>query len=433
MNDPELVVLDEPMSGLDPIGRKEVRDLILELRDQGKTVFFSSHILTDVEAIADRIAIIARGQLQAQGTPSELVKRTAIGVDVTVRAAATADDSLAAIATGTSHVRRAGDVADADAPRRCRCRRVARPRARARGEGRLGRAAPRDARRSVPARDRERRCVVGRHRGPAMTASFGRIWAIALNTFREAARLRVVYGFVVVVVAANLFAIVLGRLSVHEDTADRAGCRARRDLARRLVDRDLPRPVPALHRGPAPHDPRDRQQADRALGVRRRQVHRDGARADAARRAVRARDGAAVAPAGCRRVDARSSKRSCSRGSKCSSSPRSRSSSRRSRRRSCPAIFALAIWALGRVTPDIEAAARDGAPALKVTARIALELVPDLHLFSPSGPDRRRRRHVVHADFVSWGYVATASLHGLGWIVALLAVACLVFQRRDFV
>src|SRR5262249_38757268 len=50
MNDPELVVLAEPMSGLDPIGRKEVRDLILELRDQGKTVFFSTHILSDVEA-----------------------------------------------------------------------------------------------------------------------------------------------------------------------------------------------------------------------------------------------------------------------------------------------------------------------------------------------------------------------------------------------
>ena len=66
MNDPELVVLDEPMSGLDPIGRKEVRDLILELRDQGKTVFFSTHILSDVEAITDRVAIVARGQLQAQ-------------------------------------------------------------------------------------------------------------------------------------------------------------------------------------------------------------------------------------------------------------------------------------------------------------------------------------------------------------------------------
>ena len=88
MNDPELVVLDEPMSGLDPIGRKEVRDLILELRDQGKTVFFSTHILSDVEAITDRVAIIARGQLQALGTPAELVSRSLRGFDITVRLAA---------------------------------------------------------------------------------------------------------------------------------------------------------------------------------------------------------------------------------------------------------------------------------------------------------------------------------------------------------
>ncbi len=74
MNDPELVVLDEPMSGLDPIGRKEVRDLILELRDRGKTVFFSTHILSDVEAITDRVAIIAGGRLRAHGTPAELVR-----------------------------------------------------------------------------------------------------------------------------------------------------------------------------------------------------------------------------------------------------------------------------------------------------------------------------------------------------------------------
>jgi ABC-2 type transport system ATP-binding protein len=85
MNDPELVVLDEPMSGLDPIGRKEVRDLILALRDQGKTVFFSTHILSDVEAITDRVAIIARGQLQAHGTPAELVSQSVLGIEVTVR------------------------------------------------------------------------------------------------------------------------------------------------------------------------------------------------------------------------------------------------------------------------------------------------------------------------------------------------------------
>jgi ABC-2 type transport system ATP-binding protein len=107
MNDPELVVLDEPMSGLDPIGRKEVRDLILELRDQGKTVFFSTHILSDVEAITDRVAIIARGQLQAHGPPAELVKQTVLGVDVAVRLPADADPTP--LTGGAEKVRRLGD------------------------------------------------------------------------------------------------------------------------------------------------------------------------------------------------------------------------------------------------------------------------------------------------------------------------------------
>ncbi|HSK02958.1 MAG TPA: ABC transporter ATP-binding protein [Kofleriaceae bacterium] len=107
MNDPELVVLDEPMSGLDPIGRKEVRDLILELRDRGKTVFFSTHILSDVEALTDRVAIIARGQLQAHGTPAELMRRTAQGVEVAVRLPAGAD--AAPLAEGAAAVRRIGD------------------------------------------------------------------------------------------------------------------------------------------------------------------------------------------------------------------------------------------------------------------------------------------------------------------------------------
>ncbi|MDX2088246.1 MAG: ABC transporter ATP-binding protein [Kofleriaceae bacterium] len=107
MNDPELVVLDEPMSGLDPIGRKEVRDLILELRTRGKTVFFSTHILSDVEAITDRVAIVARGQLQASGRPAELVKRTTLGVDVTVRLPAGVD--TAALVDGASKVNRTQD------------------------------------------------------------------------------------------------------------------------------------------------------------------------------------------------------------------------------------------------------------------------------------------------------------------------------------
>ena len=73
INDPEIVFLDEPMSGLDPIGRREVRELIASLRDQGKTVFMSTHILSDVEALCDEVAILRKGKLAASGTLDELL------------------------------------------------------------------------------------------------------------------------------------------------------------------------------------------------------------------------------------------------------------------------------------------------------------------------------------------------------------------------
>jgi ABC-2 type transport system ATP-binding protein len=73
LNEPEVVFLDEPMSGLDPIGRREVRDLILRLRARGCTVFFSSHILSDAETLCSRVAIMAQGRLAASGRISELV------------------------------------------------------------------------------------------------------------------------------------------------------------------------------------------------------------------------------------------------------------------------------------------------------------------------------------------------------------------------
>src|SRR5690606_20596156 len=73
LNDPKLVVLDEPQSGLDPMGRKEIRDIILSLREQGKTVFFSSHILSDAELICDRVAIVNRGKLVAEGDMGNLL------------------------------------------------------------------------------------------------------------------------------------------------------------------------------------------------------------------------------------------------------------------------------------------------------------------------------------------------------------------------
>lgn len=71
INDPKLVILDEPMSGLDPIGRKEMRDLILRLRDEGRTIFFSTHILPDVEMTCDRVGILVKGKLIQVGVVAE--------------------------------------------------------------------------------------------------------------------------------------------------------------------------------------------------------------------------------------------------------------------------------------------------------------------------------------------------------------------------
>jgi ABC-2 type transport system ATP-binding protein len=73
VNDPELIIFDEPMSGLDPLGRRDVRALILRLRDRGATVFFSSHVLSDAEALCSRVAILAGGRLIASGRLSELL------------------------------------------------------------------------------------------------------------------------------------------------------------------------------------------------------------------------------------------------------------------------------------------------------------------------------------------------------------------------
>jgi len=73
LHDPPVVILDEPMSGLDPVGRREVRDIILELKKQGRTVFFSTHILSDAEMLCDRVAVLAGGKLQGVGAPGAIV------------------------------------------------------------------------------------------------------------------------------------------------------------------------------------------------------------------------------------------------------------------------------------------------------------------------------------------------------------------------
>ena len=93
VNDPEVIFLDEPMSGLDPIGRREVRDLMLSLRRQNKTIFFSSHILSDVETLCDRAAILKRGRLVRSGTIQELTANDGAAVEVIAAGVAPADSS----------------------------------------------------------------------------------------------------------------------------------------------------------------------------------------------------------------------------------------------------------------------------------------------------------------------------------------------------
>jgi ABC-2 type transport system ATP-binding protein len=92
INDPELVIFDEPMSGLDPLGRREVRALILQLRDRGCTVFFSSHVLSDAESLCSRVAILAKGRLMKSGRMSDMLDLQAHGWELVV---ASVNDQLA--------------------------------------------------------------------------------------------------------------------------------------------------------------------------------------------------------------------------------------------------------------------------------------------------------------------------------------------------
>jgi len=82
LHEPEVVVLDEPMSGLDPLGRREVRDIILELKRERRTVLFSTHILSDAEMLCDRVGVIVGGKLRGVGTPGEMVGMRTQGMEI---------------------------------------------------------------------------------------------------------------------------------------------------------------------------------------------------------------------------------------------------------------------------------------------------------------------------------------------------------------
>jgi ABC-2 type transport system ATP-binding protein len=84
INDPRLVILDEPLGGMDPLGRKEIRDIIVRFKAEGKTVFFTSHILQDIEMICDRVAIIVGGRIVKEGGLRDLVSEKVLFTEVTV-------------------------------------------------------------------------------------------------------------------------------------------------------------------------------------------------------------------------------------------------------------------------------------------------------------------------------------------------------------
>jgi ABC-2 type transport system ATP-binding protein len=90
LHDPELLILDEPMSGLDPIGRKEVRDLLVEQREHGKTLLFTSHILSDVELLCDRVVIMQQGEITSEGQVHDLLETAGRRVEIRLSGASQA-------------------------------------------------------------------------------------------------------------------------------------------------------------------------------------------------------------------------------------------------------------------------------------------------------------------------------------------------------
>ncbi len=103
LHDPELLILDEPMSGLDPIGRKEIRDLLLEQRHAGKTLVFTSHILSDVELLCDRVVILRRGRVAAEGKLSELLQGDVAQVEIEVVGGRSIANALSDVEEATIH------------------------------------------------------------------------------------------------------------------------------------------------------------------------------------------------------------------------------------------------------------------------------------------------------------------------------------------
>jgi ABC-type transport system involved in multi-copper enzyme maturation permease subunit len=261
----------------------------------------------------------------------------------------------------------------------------------------------------------------------------GRIWAIAINTFREAARIRVVYGILVMVIAANLAAIALGEMSIRE------GARVAKDVG--LAGISLFGSLTAIF-----------------LGVfllysevQRRTIHSIVSKPIerwefvvgkyvgmglVLTLLVAAFGGAMVGQllyqgVGITAAVAKATMLAWMEVLTVAALAVFFSSF------SSPflsGMFALGMFFIGRVTPDIVAAANTAKQEwIQLVTRTALRVVPDLHLFSISGRTLDGAAVSVHGDFVEWAYVGTAVGYGALWIIGLLGIAAVIFQKRDFV
>jgi Cu-processing system permease protein len=260
-----------------------------------------------------------------------------------------------------------------------------------------------------------------------------RIWAIALNTFREAVRIRVIYGILVLVVGANLMTVVLGQLASNTDEA-----RIARDIG--LAGISLFGSLTAIFLGVFLL----------YTEVQRRTIHAIVSKPISRWEFVVGKYAGMVlvltvlvgvfalamivmlllqgvgVSSGVVKAIVLSwfevlTVAAIAIFFSSFSTP------------FLSGIFALAMWVIGRLVPDLEAATRFAGPWIRVVTRIALEIVPDVHLFAVSGRTLDGSAVSVHGDFVPWSYVALAAGHGLGWIIGLLALAALLFHRRDFV
>ena len=261
----------------------------------------------------------------------------------------------------------------------------------------------------------------------------GRIWAIALNTFREAARIRVLYGVLLLVVGANLFAIFLGEMSVDQ------GARVARDVG--LAGISIFGAFTAIYLGVAML----------YAEIQRRTVHGIVSKPierwefvvgkyggmvltlsvlvalfAAAMMGLLAMQGIAISSAVVKAIVLAwfevMTVAAIAVFFSSFSTP------------FLSGLFAAGLFVVGRLTPEMEESLRgqDASGWSRAVMKAALEVVPDLHLFSVSGRVIEGQHVSVNGDFVSWGYVATACGYGLLWIAGLLVLASAIFSRRDF-